>query len=141
MPDDEQFNFARSACGQFLVEPDGSLLLPFYVGKDAKTPWSITVARFSFDGTQLKYIEHGNVMPLKTGRGFGEPSLIKFQGRYLITIRSNTRAYVTSGSDGLNYETPKAWTFDDGKELGSYLQYPATLDGTQRRLVPTLHPP
>ncbi|MFK5923970.1 MAG: sialidase family protein, partial [Verrucomicrobiota bacterium] len=60
MPDDEQFNFARSACGQFLVEPDGSLLLPFYIGKDAKTPWSITVARFSFDGTQLKYIEHGN---------------------------------------------------------------------------------
>ena len=120
MPDDEQFDYARSACGQFLVEKDGSVLLPFYIGTNSKTPWSITVARFSFDGSNLKYIEHGNVMPLNEGRGFYEPSLIKFQGRYLLTIRSNDRAYVTSGSDGLNYDPPKAWTFDDGKELGSY---------------------
>lgn len=120
MPADEQFNYARSACSQFLVEKDGSVLLPFYIGINAKTPWSIIVAKFSFDGTHLKYQEHGNVMPLNAGRGFGEPSLIKFKDRYYITIRSNDRAYVTSGSDGLNYDPPKAWNFDDGKELGSY---------------------
>jgi hypothetical protein len=29
MPDDKQFNFARSACAQFVVEQDGAVLLPF----------------------------------------------------------------------------------------------------------------
>lgn len=120
MPDDEQFNFARSACGQFLVEKDGSVLLPFYIGASAKVPHSVTVARFSFDGDRLKYLEHGNVMSLKTERGYAEPSLVKFQGRYFITIRSNSSAHVTSGTDGLNYDPPKDWTFDDGNQLGSY---------------------
>src|SRR3954447_21786291 len=29
-------------------------------------------------------------------------------------------AYVTAGSDGLHFDRPRPWTFDDGTDLGSY---------------------
>ena len=120
MPDTEQFNFARSACAQFVVEEDGTVLLPFYVGASARVPWSVTVARFTFDGQQLHYQQHGPLLRLNTGRGYAEPSLAKHGNRYYLTIRSNTRAHVTSSADGLRFAPPVAWKFDDGQELGSY---------------------
>ncbi|MEX0977359.1 MAG: sialidase family protein, partial [Pirellulales bacterium] len=120
MPPDEKFNFAYSACAQFLVEPDGTLLLPFYFGPNAKRPFSVTVVRCSFDGTQLKYLEHGDEISLDVVRGLVEPSLVKFQDRYYLTIRNDLKGYVTVGDDPLHYRPIKAWTFDDGAELGSY---------------------
>ena len=59
-------------------------------------------------------------MRLETGRGYAEPSIIKYQGRYFLTIRSDDRAWVTASQDGLEFPPPKPWTFEDGKELGSY---------------------
>ncbi len=120
MPEGEQFNMARSACAQFVVEDDGSLLLPFYIGTGTDKPFSTTVARCSFDGQDLQYQEHGNVMSLNKGRGVYEPSLVKYEGRYYLTIRSDDRAYVTVSDDGLHYRPIKRWLFDDGTELGSY---------------------
>src|SRR5262249_31636504 len=55
----DRFNFARSACAQFVVRDDGTVLLPFYFGRDAKVPASVTVVACSFDGKELKYLEHG----------------------------------------------------------------------------------
>ena len=120
MPPGEKFNFAYSACAQFLVEPDGKLLLPFYFGPNAKQPFSVTVARCSFDGTELKYLEHGDEISLDVVRGLVEPSLVRFQNRYYLTIRNDLKGYVTVGDDPLHYRPIKAWTFDDGAELGSY---------------------
>lgn len=120
MPPQEIFHFARSACAQWLVEDDGSVLLPFYVGPDAKTPFSTTVVRGAFDGETLRYREHGNILRLEVPRGLYEPSLVKHGGRYFLTMRNDLSAYVTVSEDGLNYSEPRAWTFDDGTELGSY---------------------
>lgn len=120
MPDGEQFNMARSACAQFVVEEDGSLLLPFYIGTGTSEPFSTTVARCTFDGQDLKYQEHGNVMSLNVARGVYEPSLVKFDGRYYLTIRNDLHGYVTVSDDGLNYRPIKRWQFDDGTDLGSY---------------------
>ena len=120
IPKDKNFSFALSACAQWLVEPDGSVLLPFYHGKNARTPWSATVVRCQLDGDCLQYQQHGTMLPLSTGRGFAEPSMTRFQDRYFLTIRSNSKAYVTVSDDGLNYQRPRPWTFDDGQELGSY---------------------
>ena len=120
MPNDENFSFALSACAQWLVEPNGSVLLPVYHGINARTPWSATVVRCQFDGDRLQFQEHGTVLPLSTGRGFAEPSLARFQDRFFLTIRSDSQAYVTVSDDGLNYRQPQPWTFDDGQELGSY---------------------
>jgi len=120
MPADDKFNFARNACAQWIVEPDGTVLLPFYIGKSTREPRSVTVVRCTFDGEQLTYKQHGSVMSLNVVRGLVEPSLVEFRGRYYLTIRNDVKGYVTASDDGLNYDAIKPWTFDDGKELGSY---------------------
>ncbi len=120
MPENDDFNFARSACAQWITEDDGSVLLPFYIGTGTKSPFSTTVVRCDFDGVQLKYREHGEVLRLNIKRGLYEPSLVKFRDRYFLTLRNDLRSYVTVSDDGLNFRPVKAWTFDDGEDLGSY---------------------
>jgi lysophospholipase L1-like esterase len=120
MPAGDQFNLAWSANAQFVVEPDGSVLLPFYAGLSTAVPLSTTVVRCSFDGDELKYREQGNVITLNVKRGLCEPSLTKFNGRYFLTIRNDLNGYVTVSDDGLNYRPIKRWHFDDGEDLGSY---------------------
>ena len=120
MPPDAEFDFARSACAQWLVEDDGSVLLPFYISTGTQTPFAATVVRCGFDGSTLTYREHGDILRLNVERGLYEPSLIKYQGRYFLTLRNDLRAYVTVSDNGLNFRPVKAWTFDDGSDLGSY---------------------
>ena len=120
MPADEQFDFAYNACSQWLVQPDGKLLVPLYIGRNSKVPFSVTVAECRFDGAKLTYARHGTVMPLNVVRGFCEPSLIAFQGRYFLTVRNDLKGYVSVSDDGLQFARPTPWLFDDGAELGSY---------------------
>lgn len=120
MPPAEHFNYARSACSQWITEGDGTLLVPFYVGPDSKQPHAITVVRFAFDGRRLTPVAQGNLLRLDVDRGLCEPSLVRFGGRYFLTIRNDQRGYVAVSEDGLNYAPQKPWTFDDGSELGSY---------------------
>ena len=120
MPPDEKFDFARCGCSQWLVKPDGTLLVPIYFGNSAGAPASVTVVHCRFDGEQLTYLEHGDELSLNVVRGLCEPSLICFGGRYFLTIRNDEKGYVTAGDDGLRFQPIKPWTFDDGTELGSY---------------------
>ncbi len=116
----KEFNFARSACAQWLVEEDGSCLLPFYIGEGTKTPFSSTMVRCSFDGETLEYREHGNILRHEVMRGLYEPSVIRFRGNYFLTMRNDQKAFVAVSEDGLQFSEPMPWTFDDGSELGSY---------------------
>jgi hypothetical protein len=120
LPADESFNFARNACSQWVVRPDGTLLVPLYIGKSAKDRYSTTVAECRFDGGTLTYLRHGSVLSLDVARGLYEPSLIAYVDRYFLTLRNDERGYVSVSGDGLNFPEPKPWTFDDGAELGSY---------------------
>lgn len=120
MPADGLFNFAHSACAPFVVEADGSVLLPFCVGTSADAPYRVTVVRCTFDGDGLTYREHGVVLSLDVARGLYEPSLIRVGGVYYQTIRNDRQGYVTAGGDGLHCRPVKLWTFDDGNDLGSY---------------------
>jgi lysophospholipase L1-like esterase len=120
LPADEEFNFARNACAQWLVRPDGGLLVPLYIGRSAKDRFSTTVAECRFDGTKLTYQRHGSVLRLPVARGLYEPSLVAFQGRYFLTLRNDLRGYVSASADGLNFAEPTPWLFDDAIELGSY---------------------
>ena len=120
LPPEEQFDFARNACAQWLVQPDGTLLVPLYIGRNAKDPASVTVAECRFDGTKLSYVRHGNVLRLNVVRGLREPSLVAFQGRYFLTLRNDIKGYVSVSDDGLHFADQKPWLFDDGTELGSY---------------------
>ncbi|MEO6755193.1 MAG: lysophospholipase, partial [Chthoniobacteraceae bacterium] len=64
LPADDQFNFARNACAQWLVKPDGTLLVPLYIGTSAKDRYSTTVAECQFDGSKLTFVKNGSVLRL-----------------------------------------------------------------------------
>lgn len=120
MPDDPLFYNNGAGCTQRVDRPDGDILLPIYCKAEPPGPYSTTVVRARFDGDTLSYVEHGNVMALDVERGFVEPSLAVCNGRYFLTIRNDVKGYVTRGADGLHFDEPIPWTFDDGQELGSY---------------------
>jgi len=120
VPDEPQFNFARSACGQWLTEDDGTILFPLYIGEGTHKPFATTIARYRFDGKKLEFIEHGNILELDVKRGLYEPSIVKFEGRYFLTMRNDLHAYVSVSDDGIHYTKQKKWTLDGEEDLGSY---------------------
>lgn len=79
-----------------------------------------TVVRCRFDGKKLTYLEHGDELSLKGGRGIYEPSLTFYKDDYFLTLRADKTAYVAKSKDGLHFEPIREWTFDDGEVLGSY---------------------
>ncbi len=121
MPDtDGKFFRAGSGCSQWLVEPDGTLLVPVQFQPKQGGDYLATVLHCSFDGETMKYLRHGTELAIAGGRGFAEPSLAHFQGKYYLTLRNDAAAYVATSDDGLEFGQPRAWTFDDGSDLGSY---------------------
>ena len=120
MPTDPIFYNNGAGCSQRLDLPNGDILLPIYCKVQGEKAYNATVVRARFDGETLSYVEHGTLLPLPIVRGFVEPSLTIFDGRYFLTLRNDESGYVTRGGDGLTFDTPIKWTFDDGQELGSY---------------------
>jgi dienelactone hydrolase len=118
--DDQRFYQLAPGCGQWLVKEDGTLLVPVYYQGPQGGPYSATVVQASFDGTTLAYMAHGDELHLQDVRGFAEPSLAFFQGKYYLTLRNDLRGYVTVSDNGLKFAPVKPWTFDNGSELGSY---------------------
>lgn len=126
-PNPDHFYWTGAGCTQRVDLPGGEILLPVYgvpretVGEDAwKACYFSTVVRCAFDGATLRYLEHGDELSVPDPRGFCEPSLIRFDQRFFLTLRNDLRGYVATGKDGLHYEQPRPWTFDDGADLGSY---------------------
>lgn len=117
---ESKFYLVNPGCGQWLVKPDGRILLPVYFSAPGAAESSVTVLECAFDGTELSYIDHGDEMTVQGGRGLGEPSLALYNGTYYLTMRNNFRAYVSTSRNAFHWEQPKAWTFDDGQDLGSY---------------------
>lgn len=120
MPDNEKFFSAGCGCGQWLVKNDGTLLVPFYFKRAGSKTYASAVMHCAFDGETLRYLEHGSEMAIGQPRGLYEPSITTFGGRYFMTLRNDVKAYVASGGDGLHFDTPKPWTFEDGQLLGSH---------------------
>jgi hypothetical protein len=121
MPDtDGTFFLVAPGCVQWLVNSDGTLLVPLYFKGPTGDDYTATVVHCSFDGREMKYLKHGDELAMRGGRGFCEPSLAMFQGKYFLTLRNDKAAYVTTSTDGLHYEPVKKWAFDDGDDLGSY---------------------
>lgn len=118
--EDPSYFLSAPGCAQFLIEDDGTVLLPVYHRAADETPYHVTVFRCTFDGQSLRVAEAGNRLSLDVERGFVEPSLARFRGRYYLTLRNDQRAYMATSSDGLHFDKPRPWTFDDGDELGSY---------------------
>ncbi len=120
MPDTDRFHNAGAGSVQRFDLPNGDILLPIYYASKGETKTRVIVLRCAFDGAKLTVKEMGNDLRADTARGVGEPSLTKFQGRYYLTLRHDLRAYVCASDDGLHFGELKAWTWDDGSDLGSY---------------------
>lgn len=121
LPDtDTKFFLVAPGCVQWLVEDDGTLLLPMYFKGPTGDDWSVTVLHCAFDGETMTYLEHGTELSMTGGRGLCEPSLALYKGTYYMTLRNDAGAYVTTSDDGLQFGEPRLWTFDDGADLGSY---------------------
>ncbi|HEY6169481.1 MAG TPA: sialidase family protein [Verrucomicrobiae bacterium] len=109
-----------AGCTQRLDLPNGDILLPVYF-KAEKIPFEhVMVLRCGFDGRKLTLLEQGNKLSRNTKRGFAEPSLTRFQGKFCLTIRHDDASYVATSNDGLHFDEPRQWLWDDGTELGSY---------------------
>jgi lysophospholipase L1-like esterase len=121
MPDEETKHYlVAPGCVQWLVRPDGTLLVPIYFRGPTGDDYSTTVLHCDFDGSEMTLIEQGDELAMTGGRGLCEPSLGLFQETYFLTLRNDAGGYVTTSRDGLHYEPIVPWTFDDGTELGSY---------------------
>ncbi|MEX2188936.1 MAG: exo-alpha-sialidase [Pirellulales bacterium] len=120
MPAGAKYHDAGSGCVQRYDLDGGEILLPFYFRPNDGSS-RVAVARCSFDGETLKFIEHGNELSVKDKtRGLHEPSLARWGGEFFLTIRNDDLAYVTRSRDGQQFAPIRPWTFDDGEPLGSY---------------------
>ncbi len=120
MPDELQFENCGAGSVQRYDLPTGDILLPVYFKEPEAKQYSVTVCRCSFDGQKLTYREHGSALTVDVKRGLYEPSLTRFGERFYLTLRNDDHGYVATSDDGLHYDEPQVWRFDDGEELGNY---------------------
>lgn len=120
MPDEDRFENCGAGSVQRCDLPDGNILLPVYFKPPEASRYSVTVCLCRFDGQELTYLNHGSELTVDLGRGLYEPSITRCGERFYLTLRNDERGYVTSSADGLTYQTPRPWTFDDGEDLGNY---------------------
>ena len=105
-----------------VVELDnGHILLPFYyrpigAGKCSRP----IVVEYDVSGETPTVVQAGSAVDV-TGhaRGFGEPSIVRFGGKYYMTIRSDEFGAWCESADGLNWSAPVKWTWSDGTDLGN----------------------
>jgi hypothetical protein len=100
--------------------PNGDILLPIYFKSREQKQYRTTVLRCSFDGEKMSYREQGNELSVLIDRGLYEPSLTRFRDRYYLTMRNDRAGYVATSPDGLHFDEPRKWLWDDGTELGNY---------------------
>jgi lysophospholipase L1-like esterase len=120
MPREAKFFNAGAGSVQRVDLPEGDILLPIYFRGKEEKHYRVTVVRCSFDGTTVRYREHGDELELASGRGLFEPSLTRFGKKYYLTMRNDSAAYVSVSEDGLHFGKPRRWEWDDGSELGNY---------------------
>ncbi len=120
MPCEPRFGNAGAGSTQRFDLPNGDILLPIYFKEPTLRQASSTVVRCRVEGERLVYLEHGSELTIPVVRGFCEPSITHFQGRFYLTLRNDQHGYVAVSDDGLNYGEPVKWCWDDGSELGNY---------------------
>ena len=97
---------------QFETE-DGSILVPMYGRENTASPFTtVVVARITVGEKDLELTELGGTLRNDTARGIGEPCIIRFDGKFYISIRHDNCSYVSVSDDGLNYAPLRQWTFD-----------------------------
>lgn len=104
-------------CAQRVNLRDGDVLVPISAGATSDSR-SALVLRCGFDGENLTVRSVSNELKSKKGRGFLEPSLTEFGGKYWMTLRAeDNHGHVSVSDDGATWSKPVAWQFDDGTPI------------------------
>jgi hypothetical protein len=116
--DSRAFSIYTCGSGQRATLPDSNLIIPFSIGFSGREDRAVTSALCSFDGNEIRILKLGNELTNKVKRGLLEPSLTAYNGRYYMTIRAeDDRGYVCVSDDGLNWQEPRPWSWQDGTPL------------------------
>ena len=116
--DDRATAIYTCGCSQRVNLAGGDVLVPFSFGPKERAHRSVTTVRCSFDGRTLEVQKVGNELTNTARRGLLEPSLTTLVGLYYMTIRAeDDRGYVSVSRDGLEWQTPTPWCWDDGEPL------------------------
>jgi hypothetical protein len=67
------FYILAPGCVQWIVNDDGTLLVPVYIKGPAGSDYQTTVLHLGFDGEKLTYLKHGDILKIDGGRGYVEP--------------------------------------------------------------------
>jgi hypothetical protein len=120
LPDEPRFYNCGAGSAQRVDLADGTILLPTYFRKKGDKDYSSAVMRCKFDGRSLSFLQIGDSLSIAGGRGLYEPSLTRHRGKFYLTLRNDAAGYVATSADGLQFEKPRPWLWDDGGELGNY---------------------
>ena len=126
MPETENREYfsSGSGCCQITELENGELLIPIYYelrNKDARGGCSaVAVARCSFDGESISLLEMGGSLSVDAPRGLVEPSIVRYNGEYLLALRNDKSGYVAKSRDGVNFDQPIELCFESGENLGNY---------------------
>lgn len=104
-------------CGQRFVMPNGDVIMAFTFGPESQHRM-VAGVKCSFDGETLRVVEVGPPLTHRVGRGLLEPSVVRFEEKFYMTMRAEDgHGYVSVSDDGLKYAPKQAWTWDDGKPI------------------------
>lgn len=122
VPKDSQAVSGWFGCAQCWELPDGSFLIPVQChDTENKACHQVVVLHCSFNGKELVYLNEGPPLKLKQPRGFCEPQLVQYKGKFYLSLRNDIRGYIAVSDDGLNFSTPKPWRWKEtGEEIGNY---------------------
>jgi len=110
-------NIYTNNCGQREVLEDGSIAFVMSFGAQ-QNGRSAAGVRCSFDGETLAIQKVGREIKHSAGRGLLEPSLVRYRGKFYVTLRAeDNRGYVAASDDGLDFEEKQPWCWDDGTPL------------------------
>ncbi len=116
----ETFNRFGSGCTQFIEDDDGTLLIPAYLTVPHDNQMKCVVMRCRLNGYKLEFVEMGGILEFTDVRGICEPSIVKYSGKYYLTIRSDNHGLWAVSDDGLHFTPPQIWHWDSGLELPNY---------------------
>ena len=118
--------FWRVACAQVAFTSEGDWIVPAYCSTGELVDFfgypsprcAVQTMKARLEGDELVPVAWGGLLRHDVQRGFVEPSVVRHGGKYLLTIRAEDgRAYVSVSEDGLAWQPPREWRFDDGAPL------------------------
>ena len=113
--------------GQIAECENGDIIVPFYFSTSDNLnvgPFSVksscVTVRYAFGEDGLKVVAAGRpIVAPGLKRGVGEPSAVRFGGKYYLTLRSDERGMIAMSDDGLTFSEPIPWRWEDGCEIGN----------------------